>query len=184
MESFYGPETTFEAVTSNKGLVVFYGFHPTPFGEALIAMTNVGVCALFFVDKSQSETLEELRSTFKGASFTRDQVQVAVTAQHVFSKDPSASGPYNIHLRGTPFQLKVWEALSDIPKGTTMTYADIAEKISRPKAQRAVGTAVGKNPVAYIIPCHRVIRKSGDLGNYRWGTERKRLILESEGVEL
>jgi AraC family transcriptional regulator of adaptative response/methylated-DNA-[protein]-cysteine methyltransferase len=178
---------TCEAVTPGEyksrgeGLSIRYGFHPTPFGEALLALTDRGICALFFAANGERPAvLNRLRDEWSNARCIRDQAATTGIVQRIFAPVRSAKGPLTLYLRGTNFQVKVWEALLSIPAGQVTTYERIARSIGEPGALRAVGSAVGRNPVAFVIPCHRVIRKSGDLGGYHWGLERKRLILAWE----
>jgi AraC family transcriptional regulator, regulatory protein of adaptative response / methylated-DNA-[protein]-cysteine methyltransferase len=178
---------TCEAVTPGeyksrgRGLDIRYGFHPTPFGEALLALTDRGICALFFAGEGERRAaLDRLREDWSNAHCAVDQAATGAVARRIFAPVASAKGPLTLYLRGTNFQVKVWEALLSIPPGRLTTYERIARSIGAPQALRAVGAAVGRNPVAFVIPCHRVIRKSGDLGGYHWGVERKRLILAWE----
>lgn len=172
---------TCEAVTPGeykfrgKGVRIRYGFHPTPFGECLLATTDRGICALRF-----SDGLRELRDEWRVAEFVPDQAGTGVLCRQVFRVGDK---PIHLHLRGTNFQLKVWQALLAIPPGKLVTYGDLASVIGAPRAQRAVGSAVGQNPIAYLIPCHRVIRSLGVIGNYRWGHERKRALLGWEAAQ-
>ena len=158
-----------------EDLEIRHGLVPTPFGKALAAWTPQGICAFHFIGerfRRGEELLEELRRTWAGARLRKATDEEAKTP-HALSK---------LHLRGTPFQIEVWRALLTIPSGETMTYAGLAKKIGRPTAQRAVGTAVGRNPVAWFIPCHRVIPAAGGIGGYRWGMALKRAILVREGA--
>ena len=180
MKNINGIPVTFEIKSKNKQLAIHYGFHSSPFGEVLVGLTDKGICALHFVDKSHRTAFEQLHKDFHGATFVEDQSLAATTVQHIFSRIPQAKGPFELHLIGTEFQLKVWEALLAIQPGRTLAYWDIAQNIDQPKASRAVGTAVGRNHVAFLVPCHRIITKYGDIGGYRWGIERKKHILEWE----
>ena len=172
---------TFEAVTPHEyktgaaGLTITYGVHDSPFGECLIATTARGLCAMRFLDGNQSEMLEALRTEWHGANWVANSEATRPFADKIFS--PGADRDLKLLLRGTPFQLKVWEALLKIPFGSLATYQQIAAAIGDPKASRAVGTAVGANPLAYIIPCHRVIRREAIIGQYRWGTTRKEALI-------
>jgi AraC family transcriptional regulator, regulatory protein of adaptative response / methylated-DNA-[protein]-cysteine methyltransferase len=168
-----------------KGLEIHYGFHETPYGEALIATTDKGICTLSFVDETTKQAeFDRFIDKWQGAKLLLDTKQspdalgTEGVVQRIFEHNPSKK----IHLlvQGTNFQLKVWEALLKIPKGAVTTYQKIAESIGHPKAVRAVGTAVGQNPVGYLIPCHRVIRKEGHIGEYHWGSTRKKAILGYE----
>ncbi|MEM6807324.1 MAG: methylated-DNA--[protein]-cysteine S-methyltransferase [Bacteroidota bacterium] len=159
-----------------KGLIIYYGIHPTPFGECLIAKTDRGICALAFLSpETKVYELKVLKERWALASLVESQEETQTAIEQIF--DRNEKGELKLLLKGTNFQLKVWEALLNIPTGELSTYGNIAESISKPKAVRAVGTAVGKNPVAYLIPCHRVIRKEGKLGEYRWGSNRKKALI-------
>jgi len=177
-----------EAVTPGElqrgglGVTVRYGFHPTPFGDCLIAVTPRGVCHLAFVEpRSRTEALARLEHDWPLAQLTPDQDATRAAAAKAFPPPGSSAVPsLALHVKGTNFQLKVWKALLDIPVGDVTTYGAIATKLGDPKASRAVGAAVGANPVSYLIPCHRVIRASGELGGYAWGIERKKVMLRRE----
>jgi AraC family transcriptional regulator, regulatory protein of adaptative response / methylated-DNA-[protein]-cysteine methyltransferase len=176
---------TIEAMTpgefkqSGEGLTIQYGFHPTPFGECLLAITGRGICGLSFVPEGRRvQVLKELRDRWTGATLREASGATQPFVGRLFvgsAKKPRA--PLQLLLKGTNFQIKVWEALMRIPEGNVVSYEDLARSIGSPKASRAVGSAVGKNPVAYIIPCHRVIRREGIIGNYHWGPERKKALL-------
>ncbi len=185
---------TTEAVTpgeyksGGEGLEIHYGIHPSPFGKCLIATTDRGICSLRFVDGSEGQALDDLVENWKQAKMIEDYKITVPLVTRIFSElepDPGMRGnstPLKLHLRGTNFQIKVWEALLNIPTGAVTTYEHIAGQIGKPHALRAVGTAVGHNPIAYLIPCHRVIRKSGDFGNYLYGSARKKAILAREFI--
>jgi AraC family transcriptional regulator of adaptative response/methylated-DNA-[protein]-cysteine methyltransferase len=164
------------------GLRIWYGFHSTPFGECLIAMTEGDVCAFAFVTKADRlKQIYALKEDWPDASFSLAQTKTGSLLRHVFEKKQRKSiKPISLHIKGTPFQLKVWKALMTIPRGAQCTYGDIAKLIDQPTAYRAVGSAVAKNPIGYFIPCHRVIRKQGGIGGYRWGAARKKALLEWE----
>jgi AraC family transcriptional regulator, regulatory protein of adaptative response / methylated-DNA-[protein]-cysteine methyltransferase len=168
-----------EYKSRGEGVTIEYGFHPTPFGECLLAKTARGVCALRFLSaSSKPAALRELRDEWAAAKFARDDDGTGEICRRIFGgaeKDDGA--PFHLHLRGTNFQLKVWQALLEIPPGRLANYGDLAAKIGAPKASRAVGSAVGQNPIAYLIPCHRVIRNLGVIGDYRWGRERKQAMI-------
>lgn len=172
---------TVEAVTPGEwrrrgaGLELRYGFHDTPFGEALFALTPRGLCHLAFVDDHGS-ALRVLRKKWPKAALREDAKGTAAVATAAFGR----KGKLHLVLSGTPFQLKVWEALLRIPRGRAASYADVARAVGAPGATRAVGTAVGANPVACLIPCHRVLRGTGAFGGYRWGLARKRALLACE----
>jgi AraC family transcriptional regulator, regulatory protein of adaptative response / methylated-DNA-[protein]-cysteine methyltransferase len=174
-----------EAVTPGEyklqgaGLKIKYGFHPTPYGECFLAATERGICCLAFVsDQGREVVLNEMKTDWKNAEWIEDTVQTGKLIKTIFS--PNLKTPITLHLRGTNFQIKVWEALLRIPPGEVASYEDLADKAGNPFASRAVGNAVAHNPVAYLIPCHRVLRKVGDFGNYRYGSARKKAILLRE----
>jgi AraC family transcriptional regulator, regulatory protein of adaptative response / methylated-DNA-[protein]-cysteine methyltransferase len=177
-----------EAVTpgeyqrAGEGLVIRYGFHPTLFGDCLIAVTPRGICHLAFTQPiCRTDALARLRHDWGGAALIADQAGTRGAAAKAFPPPGSAPSPgLALHVKGTNFQLKVWRALLEIPTGSVTTYGDLAKAIGDPNASRAVGTAVGSNPVSYLIPCHRVIRASGELGGYAWGPDRKRTMLALE----
>lgn len=179
-----------EAVTPGEyksrgaGLTIRYGIHPTPFGKCLIATTDRGICHLGFVQTSEGDAIDNLVENWKEAKMIEDHRSTAPLIKPIFDLRYGVRGgePLRVYLRGTNFQLKVWEALMQIPVGTVTTYEDIAKRIGRPSASRAVGMAVGHNPIAVLIPCHRVIRKVGEFGNYRYGTLRKKALLAYESA--
>jgi AraC family transcriptional regulator of adaptative response/methylated-DNA-[protein]-cysteine methyltransferase len=160
-------------------LNLLFSFGESPFGSIGIASTRRGICYLAFVE-SETKALEDLNQYFPNARIEKGVSEWHKRAFRVFSGDDTGSLP--LHLKGTPFQLKVWEALLKIPVGRLSTYGSLANEIHAPKAARAVGTAIGKNPVAFLIPCHRVIQSGGMLGGYRWGTTRKTAIIGWEAV--
>ncbi|WP_455586340.1 methylated-DNA--[protein]-cysteine S-methyltransferase [Bacteroides sp.] len=165
-----------------RGLTINYNFVKTHFGEILVASTSKGVCYMSFCD-DREKSLEELGHHFPFAKFERRKDEFQARALAVFSMDWEDISEVKLHLRGTEFQLKVWETLLKIPMGTLVTYGDIAHYLDSPKASRAVGTAVGDNPVAFLIPCHRVIRATGALGGYRWGLTRKTALIGWEAAQ-
>jgi AraC family transcriptional regulator of adaptative response/methylated-DNA-[protein]-cysteine methyltransferase len=176
---------TCEAVTpgefkhKGEGLQITYGIHPSPFGECLLAVTARGICSLMFVEDGNLEAaLAAFRHDWQKAKLSEDPTRTLPLLEQVFSAANVASLP--LHLLGTNFQLKVWEALLRIPPGALTTYTTVAQSIGRPTAARAVSNAVAHNPIAYLIPCHRVIRESGEMGGYRYGIPRKRAMLEWE----
>jgi len=185
---------TCEAVTpgefksKGEGIAITYGFHPSPFGECLLATTGRGICGLYFAKNGdRRRVLEEFKLNWKNADLVEDPDASPVPVGRIFN--PSLmpeSLPLHLILSGTNFQIKVWEALVNIPFGSVVSYEDVAVQIGLPTAARAVGNAVGKNPISFIIPCHRVIRKTADFGNYGGGTARKKAILgwEAAHVEL
>jgi AraC family transcriptional regulator of adaptative response/methylated-DNA-[protein]-cysteine methyltransferase len=177
-----------EAVTPGElqrgglGITVKYGFHPTPFGECLIAVTPRGVCHLAFVaPMSRKDAMARLEHDWPLAHLVPDQDATRAAAAKAFPPPGSSEIPsLALHVKGTNFQLKVWRALLEIPAGEVTTYGAIATKLGDPTASRAVGTAVGSNPVSYLIPCHRVIKASGEIGGYAWGVDRKKVMLRRE----
>ncbi len=152
-----------------------FGFHVTPFGECCIAFSTEGICALSFPEDRES-ALTDMENRFPGVDFIKNDDKAAKLVHQIFE----TSTIPKLNLIGTDFQLSIWKALQEIPKGETTTYAQIAQAIGRPKAVRAVGTAIGANPIAFLIPCHRVIRTDGSLGGYRWGLECKIKMLAWE----
>jgi AraC family transcriptional regulator of adaptative response/methylated-DNA-[protein]-cysteine methyltransferase len=175
--------TTLEAVTPAEykqrgtGIRLEYGFHATPFGNCLIAVTGRGICWLSFIssDEDGQHALEDMKTSWYNSIFHEDTELTKDFIDKIFG----VAAPERIHLfvKGTNFQIKVWDALLRIPTGGLTTYQQIAQQIDSPKAQQAVGSAVGSNSIAYLIPCHRVIRKDGILGEYRWGSARKKSII-------
>ena len=162
------------------GVKIGYGVHPSPFGPCFIGQTERGVCALGFVDDAASSMpLEDFKERWCNADFNEDHGQTAGTSARIFG---AAREKLALDLRGTNFQLKVWEALLRIPPGAVVSYDALAGALGKPGAARAVGSAVAANPVSYLIPCHRVIRKSGRFHNYYWGPERKRAMLAWEAA--
>ena len=177
-----------EAVTPGEyksrgaGVEIAYGFHPSPFGECLLAITGRGICFLAFVETDRDSALEQLKQTWANAAFSEDPARTAPFVEKIFN--PSSSVPIPLHLRGTNFQIKVWEALLRLPPGQVTTYQALADQVGSSRAARAVGNAVARNPLAYLIPCHRVLQKTGEFGNYRYGTARKKAILLREDATI
>lgn len=162
-----------------EGLQIQYGFHETPFGQALVATTQRGICGFSFLEKNgKSQALTDLKRNWPKAQFVGATEKTSEVVKKLFKKP--ASKRLKVLLKGTSFQLKVWEALLKIPSGSVAAYQDVAKVIGKPSAARAVGTAVGQNSIAFLIPCHRVIRESGVLGDYRWGSARKKALLAWE----
>lgn len=174
---------TTEAVTPGEyksrgiGLTIHYGLHPTPFGQCLIGVTERGICHLSFVESSEGGAVDELAAEWQKARMIENPRKTESFVEPIFNVGHHRDKPLQVYLRGTNFQIKVWEALLQIPSGRVSTYQQIAEQVGRPGATRAVGTAVGHNPVPVLIPCHRVIRKLGEFGNYRYGAARKKALL-------
>jgi AraC family transcriptional regulator of adaptative response/methylated-DNA-[protein]-cysteine methyltransferase len=179
-----------EAVTPGEfkargaGIHIDYGFHATPFGTCLLGMTPRGICWLSFLgDAGKPGALRELKSQWGGASFAERPLTTTPIAARIFSNVSARQRtPLSLLLMGTNFQLKVWHALLKIPSGAVVSYEELGGLIGAPAASRAVGTAVGRNRVAYLIPCHRVIRKTGVAGGYHWGEPRKQAILAWEAA--
>jgi len=181
---------TFEALTPGEykqqgaGLTIEYGVHPSPFGKCLLAITSRGICHLGFVDETPKEGLEcRLRNAWPGAELVFKPATTAPIAQGIFSLAPNAPPrPFNLLLRGTNFQINVWKALLTIPRGRVLSYRDIAAYLGKPSASRAVANAIAINPVAYLIPCHRVIAGTGRIHKYCWGAARKKAMLGWEAA--
>ena len=165
--------------TGGEGLVITYGFHPCPFGMALVMTTPRGLAGLALADAGKERAaLRDMRARWPKARYVEDFAATVATARRIF--DPSLwqkNQPLRVVLIGTDFEVRVWEKLLDIPMGKLTTYSDLAAKAGSPKAARAVGAAVGKNPICFVVPCHRVIGKSGELTGYHWGLTRKRAML-------
>ena len=174
-----------EVQKKGKGLVIRYGFHPTPLGDILVAETFRGICWLgFVVGEDRSVPMQRLKAYWPLAEFTDDTAATAASARKIMTAWRGGETPkLDLLLYGTNFQIQVWQALMKIPCGATVSYQTVAQAIGRPKAFRAVGSAVGANPVSLVIPCHRVIQSSGIIENYGWGTPRKKLILALEQRE-
>ena len=163
-----------------RGLTIRYGTHPSPFGQCLIMRTARGVCGLAFTSPARSsEAFAALSRGFEAATFVEDAGAAADIGRRIFGGSASRDD-ITLHLRGTPFQIKVWRALLAVPPGCVTCYGDLADRVGAPRGGRAAGSAAGANPVAWIIPCHRVIRASGVLGEYRWGRGRKLAMLSLE----
>lgn len=164
-----------------KNLQINYSFAESPFGPLIVASTSKGVCYMAF-EQDEGRAFNDLWLKFPNAVFQRKLDLLQQNALFIFQNDWSKLPEIKLHLKGTDFQLKVWESLLKIPMGQLSTYGNIADQIGNPHASRAVGSAIGHNPVAYLIPCHRVIQSSGNFGGYMWGTNRKAAIIGWEGV--
>jgi len=173
-----------EFKTRGEGIQITYGFHPTPFGKCLIGVTPRGICWLSFHENgSDRNALRDLQSHWRGAELVEETNATAPIVNQIFSNlEKREKSSLSLLLMGTNFQLKVWQALLRIPRGDVTTYENIGQLIGAPKSSRAIGSAVGDNRVAFLIPCHRVIRKSGMLGGYHWGEPRKRAMLAWEAA--
>ncbi|MEO7924696.1 MAG: methylated-DNA--[protein]-cysteine S-methyltransferase [Chitinophagaceae bacterium] len=172
-----------EYKNAGEKLSIHYSRAETPFGDVLIASTPRGICHLSFITNT-AKGIEELKAAFPQAGFTQKTDRLQQDALKIFDRDWNDLANIKLHLRGTDFQLKVWQALLQIPSGLADTYSGIANKIELPRASRAVGTAIGHNPVAFLIPCHRVIRSTGSIGEYRWHSDRKSAILGWEAAQI
>ncbi len=171
-----------EFAQGGTGLDIAYGVGDTPFGEGMVHWTERGICGLAFTaETGRDAALADMHTRWPDARHREDQARGATLLAEIFSG--SANGAH-LSVMGAPFQIKVWEALMAIPSGHVTTYSDIAARIGNPKAVRAVGTAVGRNPVSWLIPCHRALRKSGALGGYHWGLPVKRAMLAYESAHL
>ena len=181
----YEAMTPAEFKAKGAGLTIHYGIHETPFGECLIATTERGITDLRFLEGESKELIiKELQQDFEKAILIFDNKLTKPYIEQIFYETTNTSAPISLLLRGTNFQIKVWEALLKIPFGQMVSYETIAKAIQKPNAQRAVGTAIGGNRLGYIIPCHRVLQKVGGIGGYRWGTTRKKAILGWEMAKL
>jgi len=181
---------TLEAMTPGdykrgaRGMTIRYGVHLSPFGRVLIAMTDRGVCGLEFVDgSSERAQVAQLIERWPNATFAVDREGTASVARRLFELESQTERPLHLVVRGTNFQINVWRALLRVPFGEMRSYEQIAASIGAPTALRAVGSAIGRNPVALLIPCHRVIRKTGAIGEYHWGAQRKRALLAWEAAK-
>lgn len=172
-----------ESEKGGANLRIHYHFYESPFGKTLIASTPKGICYLAFGD-DEAAVLGELQQLFPKASYQCQKDELQQNAlRHFTEKGWSQLPPVPLHIKGTPFQLKIWEELLQIPFGKLSTYQELANRIDNPKASRAVGSAVGANPVSFLVPCHRVVRTSGALGGYHWGLPRKAAMLEWETAQ-
>lgn len=169
----------------NKGenLSINYSYEESLFGKILVASTIKGICYMGFSDE-KNIAFSELEKRFPKANFIQQTDEIQQNALLIYTQDWSKINQIKLHLKGTDFQLKVWEALLKIPMGNLATYGNIAKKIQKPNASRAVGTAIGSNPIAYLIPCHRVIQSTGIFGGYMWGTIRKTAIIGWEASKI
>lgn len=171
-----------EYKNGGKSLSVNYSFAESPFGSLMVASTPKGVCYMAF-EEDEQKALQDLQSKFPHATYQRKLDLIQQNALFIFQHDWSQLPAIKLHLKGTDFQLKVWETLLKIPMGKLYSYGDIAEQLGHPNAARAVGTAIGNNPVAFLIPCHRIIQSSGNFGGYKWGNTRKTAIIGWEGAK-
>lgn len=163
-----------------NGLTIRYGFHPCPFGDALVMATDRGVCGLAFADGDgeREAALADMTARWPAAGFVADDEMTGVHCRQIFSPETwRRDRPVRLVLIGTDFEVRVWETLLKIPAGRAVSYSDLATHVGHPKASRAVGSAVGRNPISFVVPCHRVLRKDGGLGGYHWGVTRKRAMI-------
>jgi len=174
--------TPAEYKNGGKNLFINYSFAESPFGNIIVASTEKGVCFMAFAE-DEIIGFNDLKRKFPNATFSRKLDLSQQNALFIFQNDWSKLSEIKLHLKGTDFQLKVWETLLKIPMGQLSTYGSIAQQIEKPNASRAVGTAIGSNPVAFLIPCHRVIQSTGTFGGYMWGNTRKTAIIGWEGVQ-
>lgn len=175
--------TPAEYKNGGKNLIINYSFAESPFGDLIVASTTKGVCYMAF-HNNEEQAIEALRTRFPNALFNRKLDLLQQNALFIFQNDWSKLPEIKLHLKGTDFQLKVWETLLKIPMGQLSTYGSVAEKIGSPNASRAVGSAIGSNPVAFLIPCHRVIQSAGTFGGYMWGSTRKTAIIGWESAKV
>ncbi|MCK7555566.1 bifunctional helix-turn-helix domain-containing protein/methylated-DNA--[protein]-cysteine S-methyltransferase [Chitinophaga sedimenti] len=165
-------------------LNINYSFAESPFGLLIVASTHKGVCHMAFADAGREQAFVDLRAAFPNATFTQVVDRLQQHALFIFGEDWSALDEIKLHLKGTPFQIKVWETLLRVPAGGLTTYGDLARNAGFQGASRAVGTAVGNNPVAFLIPCHRVIKSNGEVGQYHWGADRKNALIGWEAARM
>lgn len=171
-----------EYKNGGENLSINYSFAETPFGNIIVASTTKGICHIAFID-DEATAFQHLQNMFPNASYKQKLDLIQQNALFIFTHDWKKLNQVKLHLKGTPFQLKVWETLLKIPMGQLSTYGTIASHIEKPKASRAVGTAIGDNPVAFLIPCHRVIQSTGLLGGYHWGLTRKTAMIGWEAAK-
>lgn len=175
--------TSEECANKGEKLSINYSFANSMFGEIILASTEKGICYLAFLDDKET-AFSALKKRFQKASFSQQGDDYQRNAVLFFTNDWSMMKKVKLHITGTDFQLNVWRALLKIPMGNLTTYGNMATTIQQPKAARAVGTAIGSNPIAFIIPCHRVIQSSGGIGGYMWGTARKIALIEWETNQI
>ena len=163
---------------------IVYGIHPSPFGQCLIGLTKRAMCHLSFLDTdNERKARQSIQETWPSAALTRNNARTRPYLKQLFGVRKKKQ-PIPLLLKGTNFQMKVWRALLAIPEGNTVSYANIARRIGSPKATRAVGTACGRNPIGFIIPCHRVLTTQGKPGGYQWGRQRKKAMLAWEAARV
>ncbi|MDH5666118.1 MAG: methylated-DNA--[protein]-cysteine S-methyltransferase [Rhodospirillaceae bacterium] len=173
-----------EIKSGGAGMKIYTGSHPSPFGEMLIHINERGICGISFTDQEEKSMREQrLHNQWPNAEFIVDQKRTGKIAKHIFNQTDN-SAPIDIFVKGTNFQVQVWQALVRLKPGTLATYGQIAKAIGKPKASRAVGSAIGANHIGLLIPCHRVIREGGLIGNYHWGIDRKLAMIGWEQAKL
>ncbi|MCH1916723.1 methylated-DNA--[protein]-cysteine S-methyltransferase [Leptospira noguchii] len=173
-----------EFKNGGENLKVRYSFQKSVFGNYLIASTEKGICNLFFYDIPKEQIVSELKEQWDRADIIEQTDENQNRVIRFFDNTLNGNEKIKLHLKGTEFQIKVWEALLKIPEGQLSSYSDIADWIGQENASRAVGTAIGKNPIGYLIPCHRVIKSTGGIGEYRWGSERKMAMIGWEASKV
>ena len=161
-----------------KDVHITYGFGQTPFGEALIGFTDNGICYLGFIDNNKKEIFQRFNELWENANLVFDEKLACEYLENIFVKNQK----YPLLVKGTNLQINVWKALLNLPNGIVATYSDIANYLDKPKAVRAIASAIGRNHIGYLIPCHRVIAKSGAMSGYRWGIERKKILIAYESI--
>jgi AraC family transcriptional regulator of adaptative response/methylated-DNA-[protein]-cysteine methyltransferase len=166
-----------EYKNGGEQLNINYSFAESPFGIIIVASTTKGICYMAFADEGYDDAFANLQTRFPNATYNRVLDRIQQNAIFIFTQDWSKLDEIKLHLKGTAFQLKVWETLLKVPMGGLITYSGIAGKLHNPNASRAVGSAVGDNPVAFLIPCHRVIKSTGETGQYHWGSSRKNAMI-------
>jgi len=172
-----------EFKNGGEALSINYSFAESPFGKILVASTVKGICYMAFAD-DETKTFAELKKLYPNAAYHQVEDMIQQNALYIFTKDWNKLNEIKLHVKGSGFQLKVWEALLKVPVGQLATYGSLAAQLDKPLASRAVGTAVGDNPVAFIIPCHRVIQSTGAFGNYHWGSTRKTAMIGWEAAKV
>lgn len=171
-----------EYKNGGASLRINYSFADTPFGKVIVASTSKGISHMAFVDEGEEKALQQLKMKFPNAVYNQVVDRMQQNALFIFTQDWSRLDEIKLHLKGTNFQIKVWETLLKIPAGSLTSYTDLAKKAGHNGASRAVGTAVGNNPVAFLIPCHRVIKATGEIGQYHWGSTRKNAMIGWEAA--
>lgn len=171
-----------EYKNGGAALSINYSFADTPFGKVIVASTHKGICHMAFVDDGEDEALLQLKKTYPNAAYSQLVDRTQQNSLFIFTQDWRQLDQIKLHLKGTDFQIKVWETLLKVPTGGLTTYSALAQEAGNPNASRAVGSAVGSNPVAFLIPCHRVIKSTGEIGQYHWGATRKNAIIGWEAA--